>query len=53
MSSLDLLTFNAVLLMTLLSGQAARRAYLGAKPGLDRTAALMMGALGLKLLLDR
>ena len=41
------------LFAALLSGQAARRAYLGAKPGLDRTAAFVMGALGLKLLLDR
>ncbi|WP_297773333.1 LysE family translocator [uncultured Roseovarius sp.] len=38
---------------TLLSGAAARRAYLGAKPWIDRAAALLMGALGLKLLLSR
>ena len=37
----------------LLSGASARRAYLGAKPVIDRGAALLMGALGLKLLLDR
>lgn len=37
----------------LLSGATARRAYLGAKRDLDRAAALVMGALGLKLLLDR
>lgn len=36
-----------------LSGNTARRAYLGAKPVFDRIAALMLGALGLKLLLDR
>ena len=38
---------------TLLSGAAARRAYLGAKPIIDRVAALLLGALGLKLLLSR
>ena len=38
---------------TLLSGAPARRAYLGAKPWIDRAAALMLGALGLKLLTDR
>lgn len=38
---------------TLLSGAQARRAYLGAKPWIDRAAALLMGALGLKLLLSR
>lgn len=37
----------------LLSGASARRAYLGTKPVIDRAAALVMGALGLKLLLDR
>jgi len=37
----------------LLSGASARRAYLGTKPVIDRGAALLMGALGLKLLLDR
>jgi len=36
-----------------LSGAPARRAYLGAKPWIDRTAAVLMGALGLKLLTDR
>lgn len=38
---------------TLLSGAQARRAYLGAKSWIDRAAALMLGALGLKLLLSR
>jgi threonine/homoserine/homoserine lactone efflux protein len=38
---------------TVLSGATARRAYLGAKPMIDRAAALLMGALGLKLLLSR
>ncbi|PKQ11895.1 MAG: lysine transporter LysE [Alphaproteobacteria bacterium HGW-Alphaproteobacteria-1] len=38
---------------TLLSGATARRAYLGAKPTIDRAAALLLGALGLKLLLSR
>jgi len=36
-----------------LSGAPARRAYLGAKPWIDRAAALLLGALGLKLLTDR
>ena len=38
---------------TLLGARSARRAYLGAKPRLDRAAALVMGALGFKLLTDR
>jgi len=38
---------------TLMSGAAARRAYLGAKPWIDRAAALLLGALGLKLLVSR
>lgn len=38
---------------TLLSGAQARRAYLGAKSWIDRGAALLLGALGLKLLLSR
>jgi threonine/homoserine/homoserine lactone efflux protein len=38
---------------TVLSGTTARRAYLGAKPMIDRAAALLLGALGLKLLLSR
>lgn len=38
---------------TLLSGAPARRAYLGAKPWIDRAAALLLGALGLKLLTER
>lgn len=38
---------------TLLSGARARRAYLGAKSWIDRGAALLLGALGLKLLLSR
>jgi len=37
----------------LLSGAPARRAYLGAKPWIDRAAALMLGALGLRLLTER
>jgi len=37
----------------LLSGAPARRAYLGAKPWIDRAAALVLGALGLKLLTER
>ncbi len=37
----------------LLSGAPARRVYLGAKPWIDRAAAMMLGALGLKLLTDR
>lgn len=40
-------------LATLLSGAQARRAYLGAKAWIDRAAALLLGALGLKLLLSR
>lgn len=36
-----------------LSGAPARRAYLGAKPWIDRAAAVLLGALGLKLLTDR
>ena len=38
---------------TVLSGTPARRIYLGAKPWIDRAAALLLGALGLKLLLSR
>ncbi len=38
---------------TLLSRPAARSAYLGAKPVLDRIAGMVMGALGIRLLLDR
>lgn len=38
---------------TLLSGAPARRAYLSAKPMIDRAAALLLGALGVKLLLNR
>lgn len=38
---------------TLLSGATARRAYLGAKPLIDRAAAVLLGALGLKLLSSR
>lgn len=37
----------------LLSGAPARRAYLGAKQWIDRAAALVLGALGLKLLTER
>ena len=37
----------------ILSAPAARTQYLRAKPLLDRTAALLLGALGLKLLLQR
>ncbi|MWD28798.1 LysE family transporter [Aquicoccus sp. SCR17] len=37
----------------LLSTRAARAGYLGAKPVIDRIAALLLGALGLRLLLDR
>jgi threonine/homoserine/homoserine lactone efflux protein len=37
----------------LLSGAPARRAYLGAKPWIDRAAALVLGALGLRLLTER
>ncbi len=37
----------------LVSGRMARQAYLGAKPIVDRMAAMLLGALGLKLLLDR
>ena len=36
-----------------LSSAPARRRYLGAKPTLDRIAALLLGGLGLKLLLQR
>jgi threonine/homoserine/homoserine lactone efflux protein len=36
-----------------LSGQAARQGYVRAKPLLDRIAAAVLGALGLRLLLDR
>jgi threonine/homoserine/homoserine lactone efflux protein len=38
---------------TLLSGATARHAYLGAKPWIDRAAALLLGALGLKLLASK
>ena len=37
----------------LLSSAAARRRYLGAKPVLDRIAASLLGALGLRLLVER
>lgn len=37
----------------MLSGTAARRRYLGAKPLLDRIAASLLGALGLRLLVER
>ena len=37
----------------ILSAPAARTRYLRAKPFLDRTAALILGGLGLKLLLQR
>ncbi|MFB9151150.1 LysE family translocator [Roseovarius ramblicola] len=37
----------------LLSGAPARRGYLAARPWIDRAAALVLGALGLKLLTDR
>jgi threonine/homoserine/homoserine lactone efflux protein len=37
----------------LLSSAPARRGYLGAKPILDRIAATLLGALGLRLLLER
>lgn len=37
----------------LLSSAAARRSYLGAKPLLDRIAASLLGALGLRLLVER
>jgi len=36
-----------------LSGAPARRAYVGAKPWIDRAAAVLLGALGLRLLTDR
>ncbi len=36
-----------------LSTNTARRGYLGAKPGLDRVAAFVMGGLGLRLLLSK
>ncbi len=41
------------LLVILLSTPAVRRRYLGAKPVLDRVTAAVLGALGLRLLLDR
>ena len=41
------------LLAVLLSTSAVRARYLGAKPLLDRIAAAVLGALGLRLLLDR
>ncbi|QJF50935.1 LysE family translocator [Roseobacter ponti] len=37
----------------LLSGASARRGYLSAKPLLDRIAATLLGALGLRLLIER
>jgi len=40
-------------LAVLLSGAPARRAYFSAKPWIDRAAAVMLGALGLKLLSER
>ena len=48
---LEILFYTACALI--LSAPAARTQYLRAKPLLDRTAALLLGALGLKLLLQR
>jgi threonine/homoserine/homoserine lactone efflux protein len=41
------------LLVTALSTPAARRGYLALKPGLDRIAATLLGAFGLRLLIER
>lgn len=41
------------LFAALLSTRTAREKYLGAKPAIDRLAAVVLGALGMKLLLDR
>ena len=45
-------TFYFILALTL-SHHSIRQRYLGIKPILDRIAATMLGALGLKLLTDR
>ena len=49
--AVELLVYTAFSL--LLTTPAARRAYLGAKPWLDRGAAAVMGALGLRLLISK
>ena len=49
--ALEILFYST--LAVLLTSASARRGYLGAKPVLDRIAASLLGALGLRLLIER